>query len=372
MRILQLCLSDGRGGLELYVARLSHLLREAGHECSAITAPGTLLSERMRAQHVPTVELRTRVRHAPLLAAARLAAHLQRERIDILHVHWAKDLPLAVLAKRLCRRPLRLIHSRHMRITRPKKDPYHRLLYGAVDRLVVLSRTMRDEALRYLPLPEHAIVPVYLGVAAPSRRRDPERWPGASSEPNAPLKVGMFGRIEREKGQHLLIEAVDLLRARDIPVHATIIGHAMDEAYLASLEETVRQRGLQQHIEFAGFHPEPMQLMPDFDVIVLATYCETFGLVLVEAMRCGVAVIGSNAGGVPEIIEHGRTGLLFEPGSAASLAEQVALLAGDRQRTRAIAEQGRHRADAQFSDERHLSEIGKLIEATRSRAQSRN
>lgn len=350
MRILELCLSDGHGGLELYVARLCDLLRERGHHCQAVVAAGTMLAKRLAEQGVGHTELRVKARKLPLAAARQLARLLERERIDLLHVNWAKDLPLAALAKRLCRRPVKLVHSRHMSITRPKRNPYHRFVYGSLDKLIVLSRLMHEEARRYLPVAEARIETLYLGVAAPAAVPVP-----AARE--RPLQVGLFGRIEPEKGQHLLIEAIELLRRRGIRVQASLIGHVMDEAYLAKMRAEVERRDLRDQVSFAGFHPAPLQIMPGFDVIVLATRRETFGLVLVEAMRCGVAVIGSNAGGVAEIIEHDQSGLLFEPGSAASLADQLERLAADPSLRGRLAAAGRRRADRLFSQEQHVQAI---------------
>lgn len=353
MRVLELCLSPGHGGLELYVARLCALLMRRGHDCLAAVAPGTRLAGLLADQGVPCTEFRVRLRALPITAARNLARLIERERIDVVHINWAKDLPLAALAKRLSRRPVRLVHSRHMSITRGKRDPYHRLVYGSLDRLIVLSELMREEARRFLPMPEERIETIYPGVAAPpSGATD-----GAPRESESPLEVGLIGRIEPPKGQHLLIEAVDTLRERGIAVRARIIGHAMDETYLASLREDVARRGLEASIEFAGFHPDPLRIMSALDVIVLATRRETFGLVLAEAMRCGVAVIGSNAGGVPEIIEDGVSGLLFESCSAADLAEKLGLLAVDPVRRRELARAGKRRADRLFSEEKHADKL---------------
>lgn len=358
MRILQLCLSHGYGGLELYVSRLAMLLRQQGHDCRAVALHGSRLAASLAEQRVPTTFLRTHLHPLPLLAARRLGRMIDDEAIDVVHLHWSRDLPLAALAKRSCRRPVRLVHSRHMSITRPKHDVYHRYLYHSLDRLVVLSEVMRKDALRFLPANEKAIEVIYLGVPAPDPGITDRLVPPRTG---ADLLIGLFGRIEPLKGQHLLIEAVDLLRERGIHARARIIGHAMDEAWVAHLKQDVARRGLDAWIEFTGFLPDPMRIMPEFDVIVLATRRETFGLVLVEAMRCGVAVIGSRAGGVPEIIEHERSGLLFEPESAASLADCLQRLARDPELRRRLALAGRERAGRLFSETRHVEELERLF-----------
>ncbi|MDR2876867.1 MAG: glycosyltransferase, partial [Chromatiales bacterium] len=354
-RILELCLSNGHGGLELYAARLCGLLRERGYDCRALTAPDTLFAQRMTAQDILHDTLRVRLRRLPLIAAFRLARYLEREQIDVLHIHWSNDLPLAAFAKRLCKRPVRLIHSRHMRITRAKLDPYHRLLYQAIDGFVVLSRGMQDDAAHYLPLRPGVIELAYLGVPAPAAN---EPKSGAFGDS---LQIGLFGRIEPPKGQHVLVEAVDLLHRQGIRAHARIVGHVMNETYMASLREEVRQRGLEPHIDFPGFISSPQRTMLELDVVVLASENETFGLVLIEAMRCGVAVIGTNAGGVPEIIKDGRSGLLFTPGSATELAEKLRYLAEHPDEMRRLAQAGKTRADEMFSEEAHLARIEAVL-----------
>lgn len=354
-RILELCLSDGHGGLELYAARLCSLLRQRGHDCRAMAGSNTLFSRRLTEESVPHDTMRVRVRKLPLIAAMRLARYLEREQIDVIHIHWSNDLPLAALAKRLCARPVRLVHSRHMHITRPKHDPYHRLLYQAIDCYVVVSKAMREEAHRYLPLRENAIELVYLGVPAPAQVA--EEHPAGEGV----LKIGQFSRIEPPKGQHVLIEAVDMLHRQGLPVQARIVGHVMDEQYMASLRDEVARRGLEAHVDFPGFISSPQRTMSELDVVVLASENETFGLVLLEAMRCGVAVIGTRAGGVPEIVDDGHSGLLFAPNTAAELAERLRFLAENPAERHRLALAGQARANEIFSEEAHLVRIESVL-----------
>lgn len=352
-RILELCLSTGHGGLELYAARLAGRLMEEGHDCVAMAAEGTRFAARLDEQGTPWVPFRVGLRKVPLLSAVRLARFIERASIDVIHIHWSNDLPLAALAKRLCRRPVRLVHSRHIHLTRPKKNPYHRLLYTAVDLYVVLTRAMYEDARRHLPLPADAIELVHLGVPAPAAHAAAS----ARDAGDTALEVGQFSRIERGKGQHLLIQAVDIARRSGAQVHASIFGHVMDEGYMAFLRAEVDRLGLGEQVGFHAFHPAPQERMPGFDAVVVASENETFGLVLIEAMRAGVCVIGSDAGGVPEIIEDGVSGLLFESGSARSLSRRLEYLARDPDARKRLAQAGKARADRDFSEEAHLRKI---------------
>ena len=218
----------------------------------------------------------------------------------------------------------------------------------------------------YLPLPEKAIHLLYYGVPQPvdlstGQRRSMRRKLGVPDGTVA--AIGLVGRMEDKKGQHLLIEALHILRKQGLAAHATFIGPVMDSDYSTRLHTQVTDLGLQAMVTFYGSHDNPIEFMAAFDIVVLATEMETFGLVLIEAMRSGVAVVGSNAGGVPEIIEDGVSGLLFEPGNAADLAAKLKRYCADIELRNKIAAAGKERADRLFSLERHYQDLNHLLQA---------
>ena len=126
--------------------------------------------------------------------------------------------------------------------------------------------------------------------------------------------IGVFSRIEEQKGQHLVIEALDKIDKDNIQL--LIVGHCMDKKYLDRLADMIKTFNLDQKVSFVPFLESPMEIMSFLDLVILPTYEETFGLVVAESMLMGTPVIGSNAGGVPEIIEDRFNGLLFEPKSS--------------------------------------------------------
>ena len=93
------------------------------------------------------------------------------------------------------------------------------------------------------------------------------------------------------------------------------------------------------------------------DCIALTTVNEAFGLVLPEAMRAGIAVIGSNNGGVPEIIDHKETGLLFESQNENSLYQQIRYFYENSALKEKIATQGKEKADQMFDDNKHFQTL---------------
>ncbi|MCH6585333.1 MAG: glycosyltransferase family 4 protein [Proteobacteria bacterium] len=363
MKILVLCLSPDKGGLELYVGKVMRWLAASGIGCYVVVAPSGILEAKAKESAIPYQTLKCLSTLLPLLAAKRLARVIDEEAIDIIHVHWGKDLTLAVLAKSMARKDVKLIYSRHMGITRTKKDVFHRWQYAHVHKMIVFTRLLFDEARRYLPLPQDGIELLYHGVAdcdvlASKSCRDFMREIGLEQRR---FRVGLFGRIEFYKGQHVLVEAIEKLVGEGMDVGAAMIGHPMDDSYFDRLKESIRSRGLVEHIRTCDFVEDAMAIMRCFDVIVLTTYAETFGLVLVEAMRVGTPVIGTNACGVPEIIEDGVTGLLFEPGDSAGLARAISSLYSGPEVAAQLAAAAKKMANERFSEEKHYRRLRQIF-----------
>ncbi len=359
MNILVLCRSPAKGGLELYAYSVMRWAKAAGHRCVAVVAPLSMLQQRARDLSVPYMTLEPHGTLCPLLAARKLARFLAQHDVDVVHMHWGKDLALAVLAKTMARRSVRLVYTRQMNITRAKSDYYHRWLYRHIDKIVVISRLLLQQARRQLPLPAERIELLYYGVPEVSAGppRPCEDFLADIGLERRRFRVALFGRVEHAKGQHVLVNAVATLVERRLDVGAAIIGQPMDEAYFNRLKESIRSERLDEHIVIRGFIDKPMTIMQCFDAIVLATYCETFGLVLIEGMRAGVPVVGTNAGGVPEIIEDGVNGLLFEPGSSASLTEALSRLYNDSGLGRKLAKTAKQSVDTRFSEQGHFGRL---------------
>ncbi len=358
MKVAQLCLSPDFGGLELLPLRFGAWLREAGVETILVAAPDTRLARAAREAGLPVHPFPRPRGPLPVLAARRLRRLLREAGITHLHAHWKYDLPLAALARR--GGGFRLVFSRQMDLPGSKRDPYHRLLYGAVDRFHVITRRLAEQARAHLPLPAERIETVYYGVPAPPAVDRAALKAELGLAPTTFL-AGIVGRLAPAKGQHLLIDAVAELVAQGRDVHALVVGHPMDPAYPEALRQRARERGVAARIHFRDFHPRPQELMAGLDCLVLASRAETFGLVLPEAMRAGTAVIGTDAGGVPEIIDPGRTGLLVPPEDAAALARALATLQDDPALRARLAAAGRQEADARFDRDRQFTALLDLL-----------
>lgn len=361
MKILELCLSDGVGGLELYCKYAFERLPALGHETLILVRQNSFLDKHIKTQRSNVHSLKAPFwKKLPLLAGRRLARFCEQHAIDAIHVHHNHDLPMAALAKYYCRRPVKLINHRHMAITSTKKDIYHRFIYQQIDMQLVITERLKADYQRFTPLTADKIKRLYYGVNVPAQI-DFEYLTREFKWPDDQFTVGLFGRISAGKGQHLLIEAIHQLKQEGLHINAVIIGKNFEPDYTENLHALVAQYQLQEQIRFKAFHPSPQQIMPVFDVVVMPSQDETFGLVLIEAMRCGNAVIGTNAGGVPEIIKHEQTGLLIPPEDADALAQALRFYYQHPEQRHRIALAGKSFADQIFNTQQHERELQSIL-----------
>ena len=364
MKVLQVCMSHGFGGLELYVLNIINYFEKNNRDYNIVTAKKSFIFDKLKAINIVANTFSSPFHHFPVISAVKLARYIDKNKIDVVHAHWSKDLLLVVLAKIFSRRKIRLVFTRHMAISRKKGDIYHRFLYRYVDVYIVTTQELYNNAIKNLPIDESRVHLLYLGV--PVVEHSLKKCQSFLHENGLNENIFclvIFGRIEEGKGQHFVIEAVNNLKEQGRQIQLAIIGHIMDQDYYTMLESRVKKYNLEKNVFYLGFHSHPPSIMSCFDAVVLATKCETFGLVLPEAMRAGVTVIGSDCGGVPEIIEHEKTGLLFETENSDDLSKQLLKIVDDKSVCSKLALAGKNDADKRFSEEKHFKNLIKLMVA---------
>ena len=360
--LLELCLSPDLGGLELYMVRSAKALTDTFNVVSVINTD-TKLEQYYQDTQYKYVKI-PRKQSFSFSAARKLSKIIDENDIDIIHMHWTKDLPVAVMAKVLSKKKPKLVQTRNMTMTRFKDDFYHRFLYKHMDMILPVTYQVADQIKKFIP---EAIRPkvevLYMGSDKPEILSDDDidAYKKEIGIGKADFVIGMVGRIEETKGQYLLIEAAERLKESAIAAKIIFVGHAMEESYQVKLEAMVKEKGLEEQISFLGFTKNPHRFMQACDVMVLATKCETFGLVVIEAMQVGSVVVATNQCGPLEIIEDGKSGLLFKQGKSLDLAEKLIYLHENRDRCAAMAQAGKERVEQIFSNEKQFKRLGEVL-----------
>ena len=176
------------------------------------------------------------------------------------------------------------------------------------------------------------------------------------------LRIAFAGLVMPYKGAHVLMDALNILQKSGIEFEADFAGDSTDEAYIRALKEFAQNNGMAAKVRFNGFLDREglAALFSRCNVLVFPTQVpEAFGISQVEAMASGLIVITSGTGGTQEVIRHGIDGLVFEMGSAVSLAQNLATLATNKDLSDKLQINSQKRA-SQFSVTESVVRIEKI------------
>jgi len=348
-KILEVCLSPGLGGLELFTIHCHRYFSQKG-KSHIVIAPNKKLDTYIKDTDKFYVK---RNKFFPLLPAYKLSKYIDNKDIDILHFHWNKDMLIVVLAQFLSKKKPSIVLSRHMMMTRFKNDFYHRWLYKHLSVIHAVSKEVKEQLIKFIPLPVRPdITLVYLGVKP---KHDIDTF---TLKNKYQLKdefiIGIIGRIQEGKNQHIVIEAISKLKELNIKLF--IIGEAMNEQYLQKLHQMCKGLDLENRVIFTGFTKETDTYMKLCDITVLATKNETFGLVIIESMANGTPVVATDRGGPLEIIDDGVDGLLYN-GSSDDLSEKIRLLYTEKNFKKKLALNSLQKVMKKFNEDVQLEKL---------------
>lgn len=272
------------------------------------------------------------------LAVARVC---KEHKIDVVHAHLQKSVVSCLLASFFC--DTKVIIHEHGPIFRGGTGAVYRLLLRLLGSraaaAIANSRATGTALSRTLGIDGDSVFVV--GNFIDFARFDPDLYDRAKARESlatAPdrIVVGFVGRLDVCKGVDLLIEAAAILRAEDDRYHFVIVGEGPQRHQLESM---VQQLGLGDKVTFTGLCEKPEAVIPAFDVAVVPSRREAFGIAAVEFMRMRVPVIASAAGGLVEVVQHDRTGILLDELKPASIARAVGKLARDSSLRRRLADE---------------------------------
>jgi glycosyltransferase involved in cell wall biosynthesis len=295
-----------------------------------------------------------------------LARYIVRERIDVIHgTDRPRDAVYAVgLAKLTGAKSVVHVHVAWSRgYSAPAK-------WGVTNANVVfaISRFVADTVVA-TGTPRDRVVTVLNGIDV--ARWDPETDGSAARDEfgiprGAPL-LASVSRLFGQKGQRELLRALAKVRDAVPDVRLLIVGADAVEvhggSFTAELRALAAELGLSDRVVFTGERSDVARLMAACDVFTLPSFEEPFGLVYLEAMAMRRPVVGVDNGGTPEVVEHGRAGLLAPQGDIDSLAAHIVALLRDPELRARMGAYGRDRVVDYFNAPRMARDAGAAYEA---------
>lgn len=242
---------------------------------------------------------------------------------DIFYVHYfSMHVPLLWLLMPFKKKPWVVnVHGTDILVDlmeHPKLNYLAKKVLKKVDLLVVPSLFFQQKMLNCYPF--FAADKIFI---SPSGGLDLSQfYQDSNARKNTEIMLGFVSRFDFSKGWKTFLEALQLLRQQQILFRALIIGKGPDEE---KIRASLRNSGLVDAVEFIGFvrQTELREHYNRMDVYVFPTYRESLGLTGLEAMACGIPIIGSKISAVETFLEDGRNGFFFEPRDAEDLAQKI-------------------------------------------------
>lgn len=327
-------------------------LRARGHRAVLVANPKGELARRAQEGH-------DLVRLAPLhevdfAAGLRLSRVLRDLNPAVVHAHDPHAVSMAAMALSMLgreRRPAFVVARRvdfHL-----KQNSFSRWKYKAADCVVCSSNAIRamvvDDG-----IPDDRAVTVYEGVdvdriaAIPPADVHTELWLPL----HAPV-VGNIAALVAHKGQRYLIEAIPSIVHRLPDVQVLIFGEG---ELRPQLQRQIKALGLDHNVRLVGFQPNVLALLKTLDVFVMSSTTEGLGTSILDAMASAKAVVATDAGGIPEVVDEGVTGLLVPVQKPAAMAEAILRLLMDQPLREGMGQAGLARVRARFSVDRMVDE----------------
>ncbi|MBP7779219.1 MAG: glycosyltransferase [Acidobacteria bacterium] len=328
-------------------------LRARGHRAVLVAHPeGVLYRRASEGDDLVPLAPRSEV---DLASAWRLARVIAMHRPDVVHAHDPHAVAMASMALsfRVGPKVPTLVASRRVDF-HLQKHSFSRWKYRQVACFIAASRAIAD-VLAADGVPKARITVVHDGIDVervmhvPAADLHREFW----FPRGAPVLVNVAALVPH-KGQKFLVDAMARVRRTIADAQLVIFGEG---ELRGALEAQIRELGLDKHVVLAGFREDVLGLTRSADLFVLSSVTEGLGSTLLDAMAMGLAVAGTRAGGIPEAVEEGVTGVLVPPGNSEALADAIVRLLGDAAIRTRMGEAGRARVRAEFG-------VDRLVEGT--------
>ncbi|CAG9622629.1 N-acetyl-alpha-D-glucosaminyl L-malate synthase BshA [Sutcliffiella rhizosphaerae] len=355
------------GGSGVIATELGKLLAEKGHEIHFISSSMPFRLSKVYSNiyyHEVQVNQYSVFQYPPydLALASKMAEVAKREQLDLLHVHYA--IPHAVcayLAKKMTGDSLKIVTTLHgTDITVLGYDPSlnDMIRFGieGSDAVTAVSESLVQQTYDLLK-PKKAIQTVYNFVDERIYyKKDTQELKaqyGISQDEKVIIHVSNFRKVKRVQD---VIRSFKLIQ-NQIPAKLLLVGDGPEISVMCNL---VQELGLKDKVLFLGKQDNLEDLYSFSDLMLLLSEKESFGLVLLEAMACGVPSVGSKIGGIPEVIEPGKTGYLSEVGDIEDIAKNAINILSDDHLHKTFSNNSIKRVKDYFSSQSVLSQYEEL------------
>lgn len=345
------------GGSGAVAVDLAAALANRGHEVHVISysSPFRIESSGKLLFHEVSVPEYPLFKYPPyaMALASKLAEVATNHRLQILHAHYAIPHSLAAhLAREIIGNGAGVVTTLHgTDITLVGSDPSYRpstaFTLRRSDAITAVSRYLRDETLRTIcDACDIEVIPNFVDSVryAPAERLPLREHYARDHEPLL-IHMSNFRPVKR------VLDAIRIFHRvyQDHPVRLVMIGDGPERP---AAERLARDLELHHRVTFTGAMPDAAKLLSQADAFLLPSDGESFGLAALEALACGVPVVGALAGGLPEVVTDGTVGILEEVGDVVKMGRRLSELLSDKETLESMRRAARTRVEEKFRTDR--------------------
>ena len=301
-----------------------------------------------------------------LALAAKMAEVSRENRLDVLHVHYA--IPHAIagfLAQQMLGKDapklVTTLHGTDITLVGQDRSFFEITRFGILrsDGVSAVSDFLKKMTVDEFDVDRRIdVIHNFVDFSLYERRATPrERAAFAPGGEKVLLHVSNFRPVKRVLDVVRILERV----VREVPAVLLMVGEGPERA---SAQALARRLGVHDRVKFLGRHDRIEEIMSLADVFLLPSELESFGLSALEAMAAGVPVVGSDAGGLPEVVKHAETGFLLPVGDIEGMAARTIEILKDDEHRRGLGQAARARAASLFNADRIVTQYERLYERT--------
>jgi len=324
-RLGYLCSSESWGGLEMNHLRNAVWMRDRGHKVLVFAVLGSRFAQEAEKHILPVQHIDFHKKYYDFKRGRTFVKLLKKHGITHLLIRATRDMSITAFAKSKLKEGLHTSYFMEMQLGVKKTHPFHARRHNALD-VWSCPLPWLAEQVRKMTRFKNQLVEIPSGMDLSNFAKIPDKNDARATLqlPQEQLIFGLMGRFDPQKGQLLLLEAMEI--AKNKAFHVALLGeptHNEAQGYYAMMKEIIEQDEYRERVHIRPYMSNPVPFYAAVDWFLMATKAESIGMVTMESLACGTPVLGSNAGGTPEVLQHGKGGVLFETLNAQDLALKI-------------------------------------------------
>ena len=324
-KMAYLCSSQSWGGLEMNHIRNAKWMADLGYDATVICVAESPIEKYAQELNLPIHIILPHKKYYDFKKGKMLARYLSEKGFTHLLIRSTYDMSITAIVKRKLGDKIHTSYFMEMQLGVKKTNCLHTMRFKGID-LWSCPLNWLEEQVKTMTRFNNktAVIPSGLDLSQFETIVSQSEARKALDLPSDTLIFGLIGRFDPQKGQVLLLEAME--KSKHQNYHVVFLGEPTKhegEAYFEQMESLIQNEAFKNRVHVRPFMKEVTTFFSAVDWFVMATKAETFGMVTIESLAAGTPVLGSNAGGTPEILQEGKGGRLFTTQDSTSLAKQI-------------------------------------------------